>query len=75
MEASRGEGRHPATEPEADVWLRMRPAAADAAFVAEGLAMGLPLKWIERAPLSEDRPALVLAWRAPDVGARVPADR
>ncbi len=48
---------------------------ADAAFVAEGIALGLPLKWIERVPLSEDRPLLVLALRAPDGGSRVSADR
>ena len=75
MDASLGEDRRSATEPDADVWLRMRPATADAAFVAEGIALGLPLKWIERAPLSEDRPPLVPARRAPDGGPRVPADR
>jgi hypothetical protein len=53
----------------------MRTATADATFVAEGIAMGLPLKWIERAPLSEDRAPLVLAWSAPDRGVRLPADR
>ena len=50
-------------------------ATADAAFVAEGIAMGLPLKWIERAPLPEDRPPLALAWRAPDGGTRVSSHR
>ncbi len=58
-----------------DALLRMRLAVEDATFVAEGIAMGLPLKWIERAPLSEDRPPLALAWRAPHGGARPPADR
>jgi hypothetical protein len=53
----------------------MRLAVEDATFVAEGIAMGLPLKWIERTPLSGDRPPLVLAWRAPDGGTRVSADR
>jgi hypothetical protein len=47
---------------------------ADAAFVAEGIAMGLPLKWIERAPLCEDRPPLALAWRAPDDHSRLSSD-
>ncbi len=75
MDASRGEDRHPATEPEAGGSLHVRTATADAAFVAEGIALGLPLKWIERAPLSEDRPPLVLAWRTPNVGAQVSADR
>jgi hypothetical protein len=36
--------------------------------------MGLPLKWIERTPLTEDRPPLVPARRAPDGGTRVSAD-
>ncbi len=58
-----------------DALLRMRLAVEDATFVAEGIAMGLPLKWIERTPLSGDRPPLVLAWRAPDGGTRVSADR
>ena len=75
MDASHGEDRRSATEPNADLSLRMRTTTADAAFVAEGIALGLPLKWIERAPLSEDRPPLVLAWRAPDHRMRVPADR
>ncbi len=65
MDASRSEDRCSATETDGDVSLRMRTATADAAFVAEGIALGLPLKWIERAPLFEDRPPLVLAWRAP----------
>jgi hypothetical protein len=52
----------------------MHTAMADAAFVAEGIAPGLPLKWIERARLSEDRPPLVLAWRTPDGDTRVSAD-
>ena len=73
MDASHGEDRRSATEPDADVSLRMCAAMADAAFVAEGIAMGLPLKWIERAPLAEDRPPPVLASRAPDRGARLPA--
>ena len=53
----------------------MRTATAGAIFVAGGIAMGLPLKWIERTPLSGDRPPLVLAWHAPDGGTRVSADR
>ena len=74
MSASRGEDPRPATEPDGDPLLRMRLAAADATFVAEGIAMGLPLRWIERVPLSEDRLPVVLAWRAPDGGTRVSAD-
>ena len=58
-----------------DSLFRTRTAVADAAFVAEGIAIGLPLEWIERAPLSGDRPPLVVAWRAPDGGTRVSADR
>ena len=74
MDASHGEDRRSAIEPDAHVSLGVRTAMAGAAFVAEGIAMGLPLKWIERAPLSENRPPLVLAWRAPDGGTRVSAD-
>ncbi len=47
---------------------------ADAAFVAEGIALGLPLKWIEQAPLCKDRPPLALAWRAPDDHSRFSSD-
>ncbi len=75
MDVSSSEDRRSATEPDADVSLRMRTATADAAFVSEGIALGLPLKWIERAPLSEHRPTLALAWRAPDGDTRVSADR
>ena len=71
MDASRAEDRPAVTEADPDALLRMRTAIADAAFVAEGTATGLPLKWIERAPLSGDRPPLVLAWRAPGGGTRV----
>ena len=66
MRASRGDGLPAIPEADPDAPPRIRTATADAAFVAEGIAMGLPLKWIERAPLSEDRPPLALAWRAPD---------
>ncbi len=75
MDASRGEDRRSATEPDADVSLHVRTAMADAAFVSEGIALGLPLKWIERAPLSEDRPRLVRAWSAQDRGVPLPDDR
>ena len=36
--------------------LRMRIAIADAAFVAEGITLGLLLKWAERAPPFDDLP-------------------
>ena len=75
MHATHGDDRSAVAEPDTQASLRTRTAMADAAFVAEGIAMGLPLKWIERAPLSEDRPPLVLAWCAPDRGTRVSADR
>ena len=69
-----GEDRRSAAEPDTDALLRMRLVIADAAFVAEGVALGLRLKWAERAPLPEDRPSLVLAWRAPERGVRVPTE-
>ena len=75
MHETHGDSRSATAEPDTEASLRARTAMADAAFVAEGIAMGLALKWIERAPLSEDRPPLVLAWRAPDHRMRVPADR
>ena len=75
MDASRGDDRPSTADAAPDALLRMRLAVADATFVAEGLTLGLPLKWIERAPLSGDRPPLVPAWRAPDHRMRVPADR
>ncbi len=74
MHATHDDSRPAVAEPDTEASLRTRTAMADAAFVAEGIALGLPLKWIERVPLSEDRPPLVLAWRAPDNGTRVSAD-
>ena len=74
MNANHDDSRTAVAEPDTEASLRTRTAMADAAFVAEGIAMGLPLKWIERAPLSEDRPPLALAWRAPDRATRASAD-
>ena len=74
MDPSCVEDRPAIAEADPDALLRMCMAIADAAFVAEGIALGLPLKWIERAPLSEDRPPLALAWRAPDRATRASAD-
>ncbi len=75
MEASRGETRTAAAEADPDALLRTRVAAADAAFVAEGVTLGLLLKWAERAPPFDDLPPRVLARRAPDDSARVPPGR
>ncbi len=75
MRAIHGANRPAVPEPEPEASLRTRTAVADAAFVAEGIALGLPLKWIERAPLSDDRPPLGLAWRAPEDGVGMSADR
>ncbi len=75
MQATHGDDRSAVAEPDTEASLRTRTAMADAAFVAEAIALGLPLKWIERAPLSEDRPPLMLAWRTPDRGTRMSADR
>ena len=74
MDASHGDDRPAVAEPDTEASLRTRTATADAAFVAEGIALGLPLNWIERAPLSEDWPPLALAWRAPDDHTRLSAD-
>ncbi len=72
MGTTHGDDRRSADGPDPDASLPMRTAIADAAFVAEGIALGLPLKWIERAPLSGDRPPR--ACRAPDDHVRVSAD-
>ena len=74
MHATHGDDRSSVAEPDTEASLRTRTAMADAAFVAEGIALGLPLKWIERAPLSEDRAPLALAWRAPDDHTRLSSD-
>ncbi len=74
MHATHGDDRSSVAEPDTQASLRARTAMADAAFVTEGIAMGLPLKWIERAPLSEDPPPLALAWRAPDDHSRLSSD-
>ena len=52
MRASHGGDRPPIAEADPDALLRRRPAIADATFVAEGVALGLPLMWAERAPPS-----------------------
>jgi hypothetical protein len=54
--------------------LRMRDAIADAAFVADGVALGLLLKWAERPPQSDPRPPRVRTRRAADDGMPVSAD-
>ena len=74
MHAPHGDDLSAVGDADPDALLRMRLAVEDATFVAEGIAMGLPLKWIERAPLSEDRPPLALVRRAPAGGRRVSAD-
>ena len=74
MHPLHGDDRPAVANAAPDALLRVRLAVEDATFVAEGIAMGLPLKWIERALLSEDLPPLALAWRAPEKGVRLPAD-
>jgi hypothetical protein len=49
----------------------MRIAIADAAFVAEGVTLGLLLKWAERAPPFDDLPPWARTRRTPDGGVRV----
>jgi hypothetical protein len=50
------DGRSAAAEADPDALLRMRIALANAAFVAEGVTLGLLLKWAERAPPIYDLP-------------------
>jgi hypothetical protein len=56
MHASHGEDRPATADADPDAMLRMRIAIADAAFVAEGITLGLLLKWAERAPPFDDLP-------------------
>jgi hypothetical protein len=74
MDASRGDDRPSTADAAPDALLRMRLAVADATFVAEGLTLGLLLKWAERAPPFDDLPPRVRARRAPDDGTRMSAD-
>ena len=56
MDQTQADDRPTAAEADLDALLRMRIAMADAAFVAEGVTLGLLLKWTERAPPFDDRP-------------------
>jgi hypothetical protein len=56
MHASYGEDPPATADADPDAMLRMRIAIADAAFVAEGITLGLLLKWAERAPPFDDLP-------------------
>jgi hypothetical protein len=56
MHASPGEDRSATAEPDPGALFRMRIAMADAAFVAEGVTLGLLLRWAERAPPFDDLP-------------------
>ncbi len=74
MDPSRGDDRPAIAEAAPDALLRMRLAIADATFVAEGLTLGLLLKWAERASPFDDLPPRVPVRRAPDDSMRVSAD-
>ena len=56
MDQSQVDDRPTAAEADLDALLRMRIAMADAAFVAEGVTLGLLLKWAERARPFDDLP-------------------
>ena len=56
MHASHREDRPATADADPDALLRMRIALADAAFVAEGVTLGLLLKWAERARPFDDLP-------------------
>jgi hypothetical protein len=64
MHATHGDDRPTIAEPDPDALFRMRLAVADATFVAEGLTLGLLLKWAERAPPFDHLPPLVQTRRA-----------
>lgn len=74
MHASDGDHRPLPAEPDADAFFRMRLAVADAAFVAEGVTLGLLLRWAERAPPFDDLPPPVRTRRAPGGEGPVPID-
>ena len=74
MHASDGDDRPAATDADPGASFRMRLAIADAAFVAEGVTLGLLLKCSERAPPFDDLPPWVRARRAPHGGTRAQAD-
>ena len=57
MTASHDEDRPDTADPDPDTSLRMRTAIADAAFIADGIALGLLLKWAESMRPSDDRTA------------------
>ncbi len=71
MDASHVDNRPATAEADPDGLLRMRIAIADAAFVAEGVTLGLLLKWAERAPPFDDLPPWARTRRTPDGGVRV----
>ena len=75
MHAPHGDDRPAVGDADPDALLRMRLGIEDATFVAEGIALGLPLKWNERALPFDDLPPRVPVRRAPDDGVRVPANR
>jgi hypothetical protein len=72
MGAFPGEDWPATADPGPDASLRMR--AADAAFVADGLALGLLLKWAEWAQPPADGMPRVRARGAPGGGMRASAD-
>jgi hypothetical protein len=69
MHASHGGDRPAAADADPDASFRMRLAIADATFVAEGVTLGLLLKWAERAPPFDNLPPHVPARPARDSGA------
>ena len=75
MRSSRGDDRFAAAEADTDALLRMRIAIADAILVAEGLTLGLLLRWAERAPPFDGLPPPVRARRVADGGVGLPADQ
>jgi hypothetical protein len=54
MDASPGEDRPGTADIDPDSSLRMQIAVADAAFIADGIALGLLLKWAEQAEPPDD---------------------
>ena len=56
MDPTQADDRPATVEADPDASLRIRIALADAAFVAEGVTLGLLLRWAERPPSFDDLP-------------------
>jgi hypothetical protein len=75
MDPTQADDRPAATEADPNALLRIRIALADAAFVAEGVTLGLLVKWAERARAVRRPVAAVAVDRAMKASATAAASR